>query len=558
MKFVIALLSNILLLNVYAFAQSPNIGFENGTFDNWTCSAGKISPDGVISLNVTGPVATRHTIFGPEAKTVLDPYGQFPVLSPNGSKYSVRLGNDGIGAQAEQLSYTLTVPNNTAYSVLLNYAVVLENPGHLPYQQPKFTVDVYDVTDSMYVCPGYNFVAKGGAAGFKSFYKGFNDSVSFKDWSSAMIDLRNLSGKTIRLEFTTNDCTANGHFGYAYFDLSDDAQLINIQGATYCNSQNFVTLTAPPGFAYYQWIGPGIAANSVNNQVVTISPAPPNGTQYAVKVVADDDYSCTDTLYTVVNRISESFNLAVKDTLKSCYDTGADLTAPSVTAGSSSGLTFSYFRDSLQTIGVLAPNAVKLSGTYYIKGVNNEGCIAVLPVHVILTSPIINNIQTAVARYPAGADISAAFTHDGDVTYTYFTDSAGTRPLTNYNSVKQAGTYYIKATDQMGCSIIMPVSVNILPPLPYVINAPTAFTPNADGVNDTFKLLLTGYVSFGTINIYNRYGQLLYSSKATNANWDGTFKGKAVPEGVYYWIFTGTDDYYNLPVSKSGSIALIR
>jgi gliding motility-associated-like protein len=177
---------------------------------------------------------------------------------------------------------------------------------------------------------------------------------------------------------------------------------------------------------------------------------------------------------------------------------------------------------------------------------------------VAFNSPVINNIQTAVARYPATADISFAFTHDSKLTYSYYTDAAGSVLLNNYTSVKQSGTYYIKATNSMGCSIIMPVTVNILPPYPSTVTAPTAFTPNGDGINDQFKLVFTGSVTFGKLSILNRYGQLVYTSKDANATWDGTLKGQAIPDGVYYWTFTGTDDYYKLPVSKSGSITIIR
>ena len=151
------LLLIFLLIGVRSFAQTlpPNIGFEDGTFANWTCSSGTIDIYGVISLPDPGPVDGRHTIFSRiKNSTAVDPYGNFPVVCPNGSNYSIRLGNSATQAQAEGITYTFTVPNtaNQAYSITFNYAVVLQNPtDHADYQQPKFTARVYDITDNKYV-----------------------------------------------------------------------------------------------------------------------------------------------------------------------------------------------------------------------------------------------------------------------------------------------------------------------------------------------------------------------------------------------------------------------
>jgi len=81
------------------------------------------------------------------------------------------------------------------------------------------------------------------------------------------------------------------------------------------------------------------------------------------------------------------------------------------------------------------------------------------------------------------------------------------------------------------------------------IYIPNAFTPNRDGKNETFAISGTGIQSY-SYQIYNRWGELLYStpwapstgSGTQGSNgWDGTFKGQTVPEGVYIYQFTITD-----------------
>lgn len=63
---------------------------------------------------------------------------------------------------------------------------------------------------------------------------------------------------------------------------------------------------------------------------------------------------------------------------------------------------------------------------------------------------------------------------------------------------------------------------------------PTAFTPNDDLLNDSF-VVVTFLIRNYNIKIFNRWGQELFRSSTPSEAWDGTFKGRLVPEGVYYY-----------------------
>jgi gliding motility-associated-like protein len=560
-----------LLIGMRSFAQTlpPNIGFEEGTFTNWVCSAGSISADGVINISETSPISGRHTIFSKTTDaSTLDPYGNFPVLCPNGSNYSVRLGDNNTGAQAEGITYTFVVPNtsNQAYSITFNYAVVLQNPDHADYQQPKFTAKVYDITDGKYVdCPSFNFVAGTALPGFKLSASvaaggGSNSraaAIYYKDWSTATLDLRGYLGKLMRIEFVTNDCTRGGHFGYAYIDIDEGSSAKPISGNAYCTTAKSVTLKGPEGFAGYLWYNADLTKLLGSEQTLKISPPPPDLTKYALKILPYQDLGCVDTLYTVINKIDDGFKLAVTDTVTGCAETGADLTAAYVTAGSTDGVTLSYFTDSTETTHITNPKTILASGTYYIKGISNSGCMGTLPVYVKLIAPALTITQPDAVRYPATVDISKTFVKVDSLIYGYYTNSSGTIKLENYTAVARTGKYYIKATNSSGCSIIKPVDVSVLPPPPYVITAPNAFTPNSDGVNDNFSLHIEGYVRFDNLEVFNRYGQLIYNEKK-NLNWDGYYNGHDLPAGTYYWIFDGLDTYYNTKIKKNGYVAIIR
>ncbi|PSL35047.1 gliding motility-associated C-terminal domain-containing protein [Chitinophaga ginsengisoli] len=66
---------------------------------------------------------------------------------------------------------------------------------------------------------------------------------------------------------------------------------------------------------------------------------------------------------------------------------------------------------------------------------------------------------------------------------------------------------------------------------------PTAFTPNRDGVNDKFVVKSRG-VAVYNIQIFNRWGQLVFSSNNASVHWDGKFKGELQPAGSYVHIVT--------------------
>lgn len=85
------------------------------------------------------------------------------MLCPNGSNYSVLLGNGGAGGKMQRVSYTFKIPADiTSYSIVFNYAVVLENPLNHPFdQQPIFTAKVYNVTDDTpLACPSYELLPR--------------------------------------------------------------------------------------------------------------------------------------------------------------------------------------------------------------------------------------------------------------------------------------------------------------------------------------------------------------------------------------------------------------
>ncbi len=92
----------------------------------------------------------------------------------------------------------------------------------------------------------------------------------------------------------------------------------------------------------------------------------------------------------------------------------------------------------------------------------------------------------------------------------------------------EGGFYTVYVRKRNGCGI---ASTNHLH---FTISQ--FFTPNSDGINDTFSLNGIEYFSNSEVYIYDRYGKLLKSAKNQPFNWDGTFNNQELPTSDYWYL----------------------
>lgn len=313
MKYTFSLIL-LLFLSIQSYSQvgcEPNVDFEQGNFTNWLLYSGTCCP---ISVSASTAIPGRHNI---TSGTTVDPYGGFPVVDPLNGVYSLRLGNDLIGAEAEAARYYLHVPTGSNnYSLIFRYAVVFEDPGHNSSDQPRFEVRAFDsVTGSAISCAQYKYVASSILPGFKQ--SGIAPSPYYKEWTSASVDLSSMNGKTVAIEFANGDCALGGHFGYAYVDVN--CGLFQTYGVD-CLNGNLTSLSGPPGYQTYQWWNAGFTQFYGNGQSIQIA-TPSTTTTFAVVVTPFPGFGCNDTLFTTRKGADVTVN-AGKDTTI-CVITGS-------------------------------------------------------------------------------------------------------------------------------------------------------------------------------------------------------------------------------------------
>jgi gliding motility-associated-like protein len=111
-------------------------------------------------------------------------------------------------------------------------------------------------------------------------------------------------------------------------------------------------------------------------------------------------------------------------------------------------------------------------------------------------------------------------------------------------------TYKLALSGSGGCTVSDTIFIKVLKS-PTV---PNAFSPNGDGINDTWVIKYLESYPGATVDVYNRYGQVVFHSEGYTVNWDGTFKGQPLPIGTYYYIV----DPKNGRQKINGSVTIIR
>ena len=116
--------------------------------------------------------------------------------------------------------------------------------------------------------------------------------------------------------------------------------------------------------------------------------------------------------------------------------------------------------------------------------------------------------------------------------------------------------YILRINSAAGCTASDTINVIVYKVKPGIF-VPNSFTPNGDGLNDVFRPILIGMKLLNYFRVYNRTGQLVFSTNIQNKGWDGTFKGAPQDPAVFVWMVEGVD-YLGKTIVEKGSVTLLR
>jgi hypothetical protein len=237
-------------------------------------------------------------------------------IFPSGENVSIKLGNDQVTgsknpAFAERIEYRLRVHKDNAL-LLLRFAVVFQDPGHKPVEQPRFVVKILKsgTGDTLVEpCAEYDVTSAAGIPGFQSYTPKGGTAVRWRDWTTISLDLSAYINQEIRVQFTTYDCTLGAHYGYAYFWAKC---VRNILDMTVCaEDTDSLVLKAPDYCSSYLW------SNSDTTQSAVFRLGTPDATPpFSASCLITSFTGCQ---YTLNARIIPNTGDAIEE--NSIYDT---------------------------------------------------------------------------------------------------------------------------------------------------------------------------------------------------------------------------------------------
>lgn len=129
-------------------------------------------------------------------------------------------------------------------------------------------------------------------------------------------------------------------------------------------------------------------------------------------------------------------------------------------------------------------------------------------------------------------------------------------PVAVFNEPSGGIRYKVEVFNIAGCIDSAFITIKIFSTAPTVF-VPTAFTPNHDGKNDLLRPIVAGMQRFDYFQVYNRWGQLVFSTSKNGHGWDGTINGQPQGNNTYIWVVKAID-YTGVPYFKKGTATLIR
>ena len=329
---------------------------------------------------------------------------------------------------------------------------------------------------------------------------------------------------------------------------------------------------AATGASTYTWISPtggGLSATTGIGGIAT--PILPGILTYTINGM--DINTCTNTVtasITVNSLPIVNMNGVVVDTAQCGQATGGiSINGNNVVSGGTPIYHYQWFNGSTPILNdTLLSLSNVASGTYSLQVTDALGCKANVNGGIgtiTFNVPPSSNPMALFSTNPSPAtgdiplDIIFINQSTGATNYSWsFGDGNGSTLFNPTNTYTNIGSYTaVLSAMAKGCPFISTYSVTIIAEIPTTLVIPNVFTPNGDGVNDQFFILNTG---LNTLNcdIFNRWGELLYTISAPNQSWDGkTPHGDNAPDGTYMFILQAKGSN-NKAYKQQGTITLVR
>ncbi len=291
--------------------------------------------------------------------------------------------------------------------------------------------------------------------------------------------------------------------------------------------------TAP--FRYY-WYDPQYALAGLTQDLTNVSVG-----QYTVEIV--DTMGCRSN-YSVIIGQPVSMEISIAESDIQCAGGATGSLSITVSGGTTP---YSYNWSN----GLTTPDINSLTvGEYLVTATDAMGCLVYTAGIIMEPSPI--SIEL-IAYETSCVDQTDGYINStiegGSGGYDYIWSNGET---TENISDLPAGEYSLSVTDIFGCESSNSIMVNVNNVA--CLSVPSSFSPNGDGINDTWVIHNLDLYPDCFMQIFNKWGTIVFESQSYSENWDGTYMGNPLPAGTYYYILSFTASLETL----KGTITIIK
>lgn len=349
------------------------------------------------------------------------------------------------------------------------------------------------------------------------------------------------------LILSSGNCDPPGYVDTSATVLVNPLPLITTNNDTTVCPGVQLTLYVTPGYSYY-WYGTGIDSPTIADPHI----APQSSGTYIV--VATDTKGCATAAHVNVNIYPAKFSTDALS-LEACAGDTARLQA----SGADSYFWYPDTDSSLSSDTVANPLAWPKQNTVYYVAMEEKKCGRrdTLKIPVVLhTLPTvkITEAHDVDCGSKAGQLVVTGARYYQWSPATHISDVVSANPTVDppVNTM-----YYVTGYSDNGCSSTDSAYIQVFYDGTGRLFAPTAFTPNGDGKNDCFQVHVPGNVSDYQLQIFNRWGQLVYNTLSYGDCWDGIFNGVPQEMGTYFYSYSCTSSSCGALKGK-GDVQLIR
>ncbi|GAC1307317.1 MAG: hypothetical protein NVSMB24_18930 [Mucilaginibacter sp.] len=525
--------------------------YTNGTLNGNTTSQYIVSQTGKYKVEVSACTNSWVTSKEVEVDLINLPFPQITadksnycagdIASPSvnipvDTSYTINWYRDGVLLPAYKNAIAIkdTIPGSYTVMVNSNIFSCSQTSQSLQIAFTPAPVFAFNYPDKLQYCKGTPVsLTVVGSSNYQ--YRWYKDGTLTGDLSAAL-SISQAGKYKVEVSACQGSWVPSKEVQVDFIQLA--IPVITADKAAYCIGDNAsFSISTPPSLSYtINWYKDNmlLAANSNQTALVTNLAG-----IYAVSIVNNTANSDGTTCSQISAVRSLSFNpppaVNITETVKTSLCDGQTVDLAAHYSGGSVKWSTGETSDNI---------TVNKSGNYKLTVTSPAGCQADTSINIsFLTNPIFTLNDTTICTFKHQSIILTA--PSGFSQYAWNGETGQQTYL-----VSQPQRLSLTVTDANGCQATQEIKIMEQCPEIYI---PNAFTPNYDGVNDTWAIAGLENDQTAEVQVMNRYGIRIFESKGYNIPWDGKYGNQKIAAGVYYYIITAK----NRTQHFSGSVTVI-